>query len=251
MTLRAQVAGFSLWTPRYPDWTAYRDGNAAPAALRPTCAGVSPSMLRGASVATCAALDVLRQAAVSGGADLRDAVTVFGSTLGEIQTAVALSAMIRGEGVPSPLRFKNSVHNAAGGLASIAHGNTGFSTSLSAGGDLLGCCLAEALAWLDERGGDVIVVLAEEEIPAPLPGHHTYPALAVALHLRAGDGPVTLRDLALDPSAPAAAPIAGYEGCACASAIPLLHALDARRAGTVGLSVGPAPRWRVTVSVSP
>ncbi len=251
MTLGAQVAGFALWTPRHPCWRAYRDGQPSPDALRPACAGVSPSLLRGASVATCAALEVLRQAAAAGGADLRGAATVFGSTLGEIQTAVALSAMIRSEGVPSPMRFKNSVHNAAGGIASIAHGNTGFSTSLSAGGDLLGCCLAEALGWLDERGGDALVVLAEEEIPAPLPGHGGYPPLAVALHLRAGDGPVTLRDLALDPSAPEAAPVAGHPGCACASAIPLLHAVDARRGGTVGLSVGDAPRWRVTVAVSP
>lgn len=250
MTLGAQVAGFALWTPRHPRWAAFRDGQSSPDAQRPACAGVSPSLLRGASVATCAALDVLRQAAAAGGGDLRTAATVFGSTLGEIQTAVALSAMIRSEGVPSPMRFKNSVHNAAGGIASIAHGNTGFSTSLSAGGDLLGCCLAEALGWLDERGGDVLVVLAEEEIPAPLPGHGGHPPLAVALHLRAGEGPVTLRDLALDPAAPEAAPVAGYAGCACASAIPLLHALDARRGGTLGLSVGDAPRWRVTLAVS-
>jgi hypothetical protein len=251
VTTPAQVAGFALWTPRHATWGALRDDVASPAALRPACAGVPPSLLRGASAVTCAALDALRQAAAAGGADLREAATVFGSTLGEIQTAVALSAMIRREGVPSPLRFKNSVHNAAAGLASIAHGHTGFSTSLSAGGDLLGCCLAEALGWLDERGGDVLVVLAEEEIPAPLPGYGRYPALAVALHLRAGEGPVTLRDLALDPSAPEAESVPGYEGCPAASAIPLLRAIDARRAGTLGLSVGPAPRWRVRLAVSP
>lgn len=251
MTLRARVMGASLWTPRHATWAAYRDDAPTSAPLRPGCAGVAPSLLRGASVASCAALDALRQAAAAGGADLRDAATVFGSTLGEIQTAVALSAMIRHEGLPSPMRFKNSVHNAAAGIASIAHGNTGFSTSLSAGGDLVGCCLAEALAWLDERGGDALVVLAEEEIPAPLPGHSSYPALAVALHLRAGDGPVTLYDLALDPSAPEAAPESGYAGCPAAAAIPLLRAIDAGRPATLGLSVGGAPRWRVSLAVSP
>ncbi|MFO0624678.1 MAG: beta-ketoacyl synthase chain length factor [Polyangiales bacterium] len=250
MTLRAQVMGIALWSPRHATWSAFRDGVAAETPHRPACAGVAPSLLRGASVATCAAIDVLGQAAAAGGADLRHAATVFGSTLGEIQTAVALSAMIRHEGLPSPMRFKNSVHNAAGGLASIAHGNTGFSTSLSAGGDLLGCCLAEALSWLAERGGDVLVVLAEEEIPAPLPGHGDAPALAAALHLRAGDGPITLVDLALDPAAPTAAPEPGFVGCPTAAAIPLLRAIDARRAGTVGLSLGPAPRWRVSLSVA-
>ncbi len=92
MTTPAQVAGFALWTPRHATWGALRDDVASPAALRPACAGVPPSLLRGASAVTCAALDALRQAAAAGGAELREAATVFGSTV----PACMLSSMSRG-----------------------------------------------------------------------------------------------------------------------------------------------------------
>ncbi len=247
----AQVLGVGFWSPRFPSWDAWRRGEPADEPRRPACVGVPPTILRGASVATCAAVDALRQAATHGAADLGTAATVFGSTFGEIQTAVALSAMIRSEGLPSPMRFKNSVHNAAAGIASIAHANKGFTTSLSAGGDLVAACLLEALCWLDEAGGEAIVVLAEEEVPAPLPRHGAHPALGLALHLRAGEGPLTLQRLALDPAAPVAVVPTAFAGCCAAAAIPLLEAVTAARTGIVALSTGDAPRWRVELVARP
>lgn len=231
--MRAAVLGVGRWSP---------DG----AAARPACAGVPASLLRGTSLATAIAVDVLRQAARAGGADLAATPTVFGSTLGEVQTAVALNAMIRAEGIPSPMRFKNSVHNAPAGVASIAHGSTRFSTSLSAGEDLVGVCLLEALAWLDANGGDVLVAIAEEDVPAPLPQRDAYAPLGVALHLRAGGGDLTLSRLRLDASAPSLA----HEGPPARSALALLDALAARRAGGVSLSRDPARPWCVDVDVA-
>lgn len=229
----AAVLGVGCWSPQG-------------AAARPACEGVAPSLLRGTSLATAIAVDVLRQAARAGGADLAATPTVFGSTLGEVQTAVALNVMIRAEGLPSPMRFKNSVHNAPGGVASIAHGNTGFTTSLSAGEDLVALCLLEALAWLDANGGDVLVALAEEEVPAPLPLHGAYGPLGVALHLRAGEGALTLSGLRTD----AAVPALSHEGPPVRSALPLLDALASRRAGTVSLSRDPSLPWCVDLVVA-
>lgn len=244
------VRGVGLWTPSAPSWAAWREGARVAPAARPACAGVPSTMLRGASVATCAAVEALRAAAAEGGADLSTVATVFGSTYGEIQTAVALSAMIRDQGLPSPMRFKNSVHNAPGGIASIAHANERFSTSLSAGGDLLGLCLLEAFAWLEESGGDAIVVLSEEELPPPLPGHGAHPALSVALHLRAGEGDLTLHRLRRDAAGPRAAPPAPFTDCATGAAIGLLEALEARRSGAVALSVADGAPWLVDLVAS-
>lgn len=239
----AAVLGVGYWSPGFASWARYREGAPDTTVTRPACEGVTPSLLRGTSAATMIAVDVLRQAARAGGADLAETPTIFGSTLGEVQTAVALNVMIRAEGLPSPMRFKNSVHNAPGGVASIAHANTGFTTSLSAGEDLVGACLLEALAWLDVNGGDVLVALAEEELPAPLPGSGAYGALGVALHLRAGDGPVSLARLRVD----AAAPALSHDGAPIASALPLLDALASRRAGRVSLSRDASLPWCVDV----
>ncbi|MEZ4393145.1 MAG: beta-ketoacyl synthase chain length factor [Polyangiales bacterium] len=244
------VRGVGLWTPGAPSWTAWRDGARVPPVARPSCAGVAPTLLRGTSVATCAALEALRAAAADGGAELSTVATIFGSTYGEIQTAVALSAMIRDQGIPSPMRFKNSVHNAPGGVASIAHGNERFTTSLSAGGDLLGLCLLEAFAWLEESGGDAIVVLAEEERPPPLPGHGAHPSIGAALHLRAGEGERMLTRLRADAAGPRATPPSPFADCAVGACLGLLQALDARRSGTVALSVADGAPWLVDVVAS-
>jgi hypothetical protein len=230
------VRGCGLWTP-----------SVSP---EPPCADVPSRLLRGTSVVTRAAIEVTAQAAKEGGASLADVPTVFASELGEVQTAVTLLAMIRSEGVPSPMRFKNSVHNAASGTASIAWQNTRFSTALSAGPDLVAMGLLEAAAWLDLHGGDVVVSFAEETLPAPLPRHGAYPSLGVAFLLStAAGGPhrVTLSGLRLDPAvAPAAYP-AGHEGDAASVALALLDAVLARRDATVSLSLDPASPWCVDV----
>ena len=93
--------------------------------------------------------------------------TVFGSAYGEILIAFEQLDMIEREGVPSPARFKNSVHNTASGHVSIATGNTGFTTALAAGPATFAMCLLEAWVWLETHGGSVIVSVADE----PLPDH--------------------------------------------------------------------------------
>jgi hypothetical protein len=234
------VRGVGLWRP-------------TPKSLEAPCADVPSRLLRGTSAVTRIAIEVTAQAAREGGASLGDVPTVFASELGEVQTAVTLLAMIRAEAIPSPMRFKNSVHNAASGTASIAWQNTRFSTAISAGPDLVAMGLLEAWALVDLHGGDVVVSFAEEEIPAPLPRHGAYPALGVAFHLSTRPGgahPVTLSALRLDASVPVATYPAGHEGDACAVALALLDAVTSRRAGAVSLSLDPSSPWCVDVGVS-
>lgn len=242
-----EVRGLALWTPACPSWSDWRAGVSSGAKTRPGCDGIPSTLLRGASVVTCVAVEALRAAALAGGADLSSCATVFGSTFGEIQTAVALAAMMREHGLPSPMRFKNSVHNASGGIASIAHSNHGFSTSISAGGDLVGACLLEAIVWLDENGGEAVVVLAEEELPSPLAPASPTPTLGVAFHLRSGRGEVTLENLQLGRYNTLASVPERFVGCAVGAAVTLAEAVEARRVGPVALSIGDAPRWSVDV----
>lgn len=244
------MRGCGLWTPGFASWPARAAGAPDPRVAEPPCADVPARLLRGTSTVTRVAIEVTAQAAKEGSAALADVATVFASELGEVQTAVTLLAMIRAEGVPSPMRFKNSVHNTASGTASIAWQNTRFSTALSAGPDLVAMGLLEAWAWLDLHGGDLALSFAEEEIPAPLPGHESYPALGVAFLLSTRPGGahgVTLDALRRDASVgPAVAP-AGHAGDACAPALALLDAVTGRRAATVPLSLDAGSPWCVDV----
>jgi Beta-ketoacyl synthase, N-terminal domain len=238
--------GCGYWSPGVPSWRARADNVRREAPHDPPCEAVPSRLLRGTSVVTRAAIEALTQAAREGGADLARVPTVFGSELGEVQTAIALLAQIRVEGVPSPMRFKNSVHNTASGTASIAWSNTAFSTALSAGDDLVAMALLEAWAYLDAYGGDLVVALAEEEIPLPLPSHGAYPSLAFGFHLGAEPRPgvTRLEALRVDASVPRTHPL---EGGACGPAFGLLDAITQRRAATVSLSRDEGAPWCVDV----
>lgn len=244
--------GCGFWTPGVASWRD-RAAGLHTGAAEPPCEAVPSRQLRGTSVVTRASIEALSQAVREAGANLATVATVFGSELGEVQTAVALLAQIRAEGIPSPMRFKNSVHNAASGTASIAWENKSFSTAIAAGGDLVAMALLEAWAWIDMYGGDAVVTLAEEEIPAPLPGPRSYPSVAFAFYLSAERPPrwegVRLEGLRRDASVPLAPAVEGHRGNACAPAFALLDAITLRRANTLSLSRDAGAPWCVDVRV--
>ena len=91
--------------------------------------------------------------------------------------------MIEADGVPSPARFKNSVHNTASGHVSISTGNMGFTTALAAGGATFAMCLVEAWAWLESKGGSIIVAVADERLPEHLTRIASYEPIGAAFHL--------------------------------------------------------------------
>lgn len=243
------VGGCGFWTPGFGNWRARASQTRDPALREPACDAVPPRLLRGTSLVTRIAVEVAAQAAREAGASLATVPTVFASELGEVQTAIALLTMIRAEGLPSPMRFKNSVHNAASGTASIAWENRAFSTSLCAGDDLVAMALVEAVALLDVDGGDVVVSLAEEDIPSPLPRHGEYLPVGFGFHLTTARRPGAVRLARLRREAPAAEPVASYVGNACASAFGLLDAVTQRRAGVVPLSRGGDTPWCIDVEV--
>ncbi len=183
-------------------WTAERGTPRAeliPAAMRRRC-----------SLATRIVAEVTGEL-VAVGMPLASAAIVHGTAFGEIATTVELLDMMRdSDGALSPLRFATSVHNTATGQLAIAQGHTGRSTTLSAGDQTVAAAWLEAQAWVACGATHVLLVVAEEPMPAQL--HPLHDGLGVALWLTAraepGDRGVARwqaprRDVPAAPSVPA------------------------------------------------
>ncbi len=239
----AIVAGVGLWTPGYPTARAWVDGRNDPAATRPVCTMLNSRIGRYTSQVTRMAIEALQQAAAPSALDLREVQSIFGSAYGEIRTAFDQLDMIASEGVPSPARFKNSVHNTASGHVSIATGNMGFSTSLAAGSATLAMCLLEAFAWLDRHGGSLIVVVADEPLPDHLALVGRYDSLGIAFLLcttTPGAGRFgRLSNLRRDRDRKSETAIPPHLiRNPCAGGLALVSALATKRSGPVAVEIG-------------
>lgn len=231
------VTGIGLWSPGYADLAAWRAGAADDAVTLPRCDVADVRAKRGTSRIARMLGEVIQQAAVDAGADLGATPTVYASAWGEIDIMVGLlGQMADGDEGLSPLRFKHSVHNAAGGLVSIASGNTGFSTSVAAGFRSFEMGLLECVGLLESGASDrVLFALGEDRLPEPLARYGDYEALAVGLCLARGeDAPGALGTLALvdegvgAPGAGADAPPgvpARYAASPVGWALPVVEAL--------------------------
>lgn len=233
------AGGVGLWTAGYPRPEAWIAREADAAATAPASALLPAALKRRSSLLTRMAIEALAQAAASGGADLATVPTVWGSAYGEIDTTIAMLEMMREpDGLPSPTRFHNSVHNTAAGTASIAGKNRAMSTSLAAGRQTVAMGLLEAIALLGERGGDAVLVLFDEPPPAPFAPVPAWPALAVAFHLSAERRPTSRIALAeLRRGGAGALPMAEpYAFHPCAPALGLLEAVVNKEQQSVPLS---------------
>jgi 3-oxoacyl-(acyl-carrier-protein) synthase len=201
------VTGLTMWTPGFASIEAWARGEADPSVTDCACAWVPARLLRGASRFTRMLGEAADRATRDAGADPKTIATVYGSDYGEIETMVVLlDTIFRGDGQLSPMRFKNSVHNAASGLASIGQGNQSFSTALAAGTRTFEASMLEAMALLDERAGAVVVSIADDVLPEPLLALEGWEALAVGIVLEREADPskvlATLSDLAVEETNP-------------------------------------------------
>lgn len=256
----ALVTGLSLWTPGYGSLAAWARGEEDASVVDCACAWVPPRLLRGASRFTRMLGEAADQACRDAGADPKTVATVYGSDYGEIETMVVLlDTIFRGDGQLSPMRFKNSVHNAASGLCSIGQGNQSFSTALAAGRRTFEASMLEAMALLDERGGAVVVSIADDVLPEPLVALEGWEALAIGVVLEQ-EAPrerviATLSDLSLDEGTTrrgthfAGRPLGERRlETTAAAAAPLFDALIAKRAERVVLAPGEAGSLSVAVT---
>jgi hypothetical protein len=235
------VTGVGLWSPGFANVAAFREGAPDPEVVKPPCKLVNARLGRGSSRFANMLGEVVEQAAADAGVDVTKVPTVYGSSLGEIETMVTLLRMLfEEEGKLSPNRFKNSVHNAASGLVSIGTGNTSFSTAIAGGDRSFEVSLLETWALLNERGGDAILAVADDAPPEPLNrlGDHGALALAFALRLAPDGAKAKLAELRPGPApAPRAEVPADLRANCAAAGLELLDAVTTGRAGPVSVAL--------------
>jgi hypothetical protein len=219
-------------------WSAWAPGRESAAAWHSWCAEPAPLAAEGEPEARflpallrrrCGPLArIMLQAAFDCCApgEVASVRTVFASRHGNINQSIELLENLAAREPLSPARFSHSVHNAQGGLFSIAAANREPSSSLAAMEDTFGCGFLEALCHL-EREPDRPVLLVMGEVPlAP-----TFAALlderpasyALALLLaRGGEG--TALGFALEAGE---APAAGAEAAPWPDALEFLRWLHA------------------------
>ena len=180
MTLYVRGAG--LWAPTFAGAKSFVEGASRPPADAPKLGFVPSRMRRATSLMCRAAVEAVVRAANHAGLPVSEVATVFGSAHGEIQIAVEQMHMMHdGDGKISPARFKNSVHNTAAGLFSIAAKNVGFTTAIAAGSETFPMSLLEASMLLKAgEHSSAIVVVSEEHLPEPVDHFGQQQAVAVA-----------------------------------------------------------------------
>lgn len=241
------VRGVGLWSPGIPNAAAYLSG-ARDDSTKPPVDIVASRMKRATSIMTRTAVEVVTQAARDASFELDSFATVFGSAHGEIQIAAEQMVMMQeASGVVSPARFKNSVHNTAAGLFSIAAKNTGFTTAVAAGLHTFPMALLEA--WCLMATGEqtrVVVTICEETLPMPIVGFSDHRAMGVALALsREAEGSRgQIGELHHGEGSANAEP--GFEGHTAEGALRIVRALADGYAGDVALST----EWTVRVDPS-
>ena len=238
------VAGVGLWSPGIPDARAYLSGERDDS-KKPPVDIVASRMKRATSIMTRTAVEVVTRAARDAQWELDSFATVFGSAHGEIQIAAEQMVMMQeGSGVVSPARFKNSVHNTAAGLFSIAAGNKGFTTAVAAGLHTFPMALLEAWCLLaSEEQTRVVVTICEETLPMPIVGFSDHRAMGVALALSRDESGSRARVGPLHQGEGSANAEPGFEGHTAEGALRIVRALADGYGGDIALS----SEWTVRV----
>jgi Beta-ketoacyl synthase, N-terminal domain len=161
------IASYAAWAPGMETkeaWIEWANANCAIRGDNPAPVQAMPAMLRRrAGFLGRMALEVAYQCL---GRRI-DVPTVFSSRHGEASRSVDLLLDLA-KGVPlSPTSFGLSVHNATGGLFSIARGDHASNIALAAGNGSVEYAVIEACALLAED--DPLVLLVAYDCPLPAP----------------------------------------------------------------------------------
>jgi hypothetical protein len=238
-----------LWMPGFPDVTSWLGGRAVDGAVAPNG---PPNQRRRSSLLVNMVADVAGQASAQAGVPLSRLRVVVGSAFGELTTLVDMLEERERDGLLSPLRFQNSVHNSAAGQLSIAHKNKTPAMSLAAGNDTVAMALLEALTLLALGGDEVLAVVADEPLPEAIgPGRMTTgisAALVLGVDRDGAAAPLgVLDDLLQVPAAPKVTDRPQEVDGPCAAILPLIAALGRGHSGRVAVSPAEDPRWSILV----
>jgi hypothetical protein len=169
------VEGIGFWASRLPGWDVARDvlrGDAKPpvaVATRPSPTLLPPAERRRAPDTVAVALEVAARACESAGRDPRLLPSVFACTHGDLHISDNIcDTLAKTPTLVSPIRFHNSVHNAAAGYWTIATGSTKPYTALSAHGYTFGQGLLESAAQAICEQTPVLLVAYDIEARGPV-----------------------------------------------------------------------------------
>jgi len=170
-----QVRGIGAWASGMPGWDALRAvarGEATPAAdapRRPAPELLPPNERRRAPDSVLLALDAAQSACRAADADPATLSSIFASTHGDLGITDALcSTLAREPTEVSPIRFHNSVHNAAAGYWTIGCGCRAPSTAISAYRATFAQGLVEAALQLQAGEPAVLLVAYDSGSEGPL-----------------------------------------------------------------------------------
>jgi hypothetical protein len=247
-TLRVHVEGVGLWSPQLADFAALRAllAGATPPTPppRPAAATLPPNERRRAPESVLLAVEAAGQAVAMSGRDAAALACVFASAHGDQAiTDYMCATLAQAPTELSPIRFHNSVHNAAVGYWTIATGCHAPSTAICAQRASFGAALLEAASQVLAEQRPVLLVCSDTAGSGPLAEvTGCAQAFGCALVLAPQAGPATLARLDLQlgtapTDAPLPEPLHGWRaGNPSAACLPLL-ALLATAGGHCELAV--------------
>jgi hypothetical protein len=174
MKLAATIEGIGFWAPGLPTWgdaiAFVRDGTlpeASPA--RPSPQLLPPNERRRAPDSVAVALDVALAACAAAQRDPKTLPSVFASMHGDLAiTDYMCTTLAEQPSSVSPIRFHNSVHNAAAGYWTIGAGTMQPATSISAFDATFAQGLVEACTQLATGAEAVLLVGYDSASAGPL-----------------------------------------------------------------------------------
>lgn len=254
--LRVYVAGVGLWSPQLADFAALQSLLAGampvPPPARPAAAMLPPNERRRAPESVLLAIEVAGQAVAMSGRDAAALACVFASSHGDQPiTDYMCATLALAPAELSPIRFHNSVHNAAVGYWTIATDCHAPSTAVAAQRASFGAGLLEAVSQVLAEQRAVLLVCSDTAGSGPLlEVTGCCQPFGCALVLTPARGSTTLArlDLQLTPARPDSAldePLAGWrDGNPSAASLSLLALLTRAKgrcqlatAATLGLQI--------------
>lgn len=170
-----RVEGIGFWASRLPGWelarAVIRGEQAAPDApsVRPAPTLLAPTERRRAPDTVAIALEVASRACEAARRAAADLPSVFASTHGDLAISDYMCAtLVDTPTLISPVKFHNSVHNAAAGYWSIGAGSYAPYTAISAFEYTFGAGLLEAVTQVACEGRPVLYVAFDIEAKGPL-----------------------------------------------------------------------------------
>ena len=234
----------AFWTPTLPGWeiasAAFADTGSSvdPPAKRPAPQVLAPAERRRAPDTVALALEVAAAAVAASGRDAKDLPCVFVSAHGDLGINDYMCTTLANDPtLLSPIKFHNSVHNAAVGYWTIGTGCMAASNSIAAYETSFAAGLLEAAAQC--AADDQAVLLVGYDMPAvgalsTVTASRGLLAAALVVAPQRTERTVAAFDWSLQPGA--TRPIAPQSDAAStlginamADAVPLFEALARRR----------------------